>query len=105
LERQDRPFEQSRRFPLQDLHDGIIPHRTQPPPSAPGDRLSFRADQANLLPDPGDQPAPAGHRAAWPYSRCHQAAGEVRRYDVVDPAETRRASDHLPLVADLTLPG
>jgi endonuclease/exonuclease/phosphatase family metal-dependent hydrolase len=29
----------------------------------------------------------------------------VRRYDVVDPAETRRASDHLPLVADLTLPG
>jgi hypothetical protein len=27
LERQDRPFEQSRRFPLQDLHDGIIPDR------------------------------------------------------------------------------
>jgi hypothetical protein len=24
FQRQDRPFEQSRRFPLQDLHDGII---------------------------------------------------------------------------------
>jgi endonuclease/exonuclease/phosphatase family metal-dependent hydrolase len=29
---------------------------------------------------------------------------QVRGYDVVDTAETRRASDHFPLVADLTLP-
>jgi endonuclease/exonuclease/phosphatase family metal-dependent hydrolase len=29
---------------------------------------------------------------------------QVRRYEVVDSPETRRASDHFPLVADLTLP-
>jgi endonuclease/exonuclease/phosphatase family metal-dependent hydrolase len=29
---------------------------------------------------------------------------QVRGYDVVDTAETRRASDHFPLVVDLTLP-
>jgi endonuclease/exonuclease/phosphatase family metal-dependent hydrolase len=29
---------------------------------------------------------------------------QVRRYEVVDTPETRRASDHFPLVTDLTLP-
>jgi endonuclease/exonuclease/phosphatase family metal-dependent hydrolase len=29
---------------------------------------------------------------------------EVRRYEVVDSAEARRASDHFPIVADLVVP-
>ncbi|HEU4425452.1 MAG TPA: endonuclease/exonuclease/phosphatase family protein [Pilimelia sp.] len=29
----------------------------------------------------------------------------VRRYDVIDTPEARRASDHFPIVADLALPG